>query len=303
MSKATKRKIVRQEVCDPESWEPPGPGRALARVLAGRGNNLHEVMVAGEIPPTRTRLSSPHVVGKVEVNSSIALSSSDLKTEELVQSEEVGSSKASDCLTKTSSATNSSSGGDAKVGVSLKSEDWSEKRILASMPSKFRRSVWVRRGDVVVIEWIPEGDKVKAEIVSVILRKMVRVLRMSGELEWPPEFDHTDFGDVQKLTCETDSSDENEDDLPANTNRRPLPVVSNSSSSSSTSSSSSSDDDDESDTDDDDEDEGGEAAGSVFENPNRQTVSRSLSKSNSSSDEKEGENGKGDVILNLNQDL
>ncbi|XP_046391598.1 suppressor protein SRP40 [Ischnura elegans] len=299
MSKATKRKIVRQEVCDPESWEPPGPGRALARVLAGRGNNLHEVMVAGEIPPTRSRLSSPHVVGKVEVNSSIALSTSDLKTEDLVLSEEGGSSNASDCLTKTSSATNSSSGGDAKV--SLTSEDWSEKRILASMPSKFRRSVWVRRGDVVVIEWIPEGDKVKAEIVSVLLRKMVRMLRMSGELEWPPEFDHTDFGDVEKLTCETDSSDENEDDLPANTNRRPLPVVSNSSSSSSTSSSS---DDDESDTDDDDDEgEGGEAAGSVFENPNRRTVSRSLSKSNSSSDEKEGENGKGDVILNLNKDL
>ncbi|XP_071446536.1 probable RNA-binding protein EIF1AD [Hetaerina americana] len=299
MSKATKRKIVRQEVCDPESWQPPGPGKALARVLAGRGNNLHEVMVAGEIPPTRTRSSSPLVVvGKVEANPSVAFSSSELKAEDTVQGQEVGCSTPTDCLSKTSSEAVTSSKSDSEVQVSSKTEDWSEKRILASMPRKFRQSVWVRRGDVVVIEWIPEGDKVKAEIVSVILRKMVRVLRAAGDLEWPPEFDHPDFGDVEKSHYESESGNENEDDLPQNTNRRPLRQVTESSSSTSSTSSttSSSSDDEESDS----EDDGGEAAGSVFENPNRRTISRSLSKSDSSVSDREEENrGEGDVILNL----
>lgn len=32
---------------------------------------------------------------------------------------------------------------------------------LVSMPAKFRRNVWVKRGDYVLVEQIPEGDKVK----------------------------------------------------------------------------------------------------------------------------------------------
>lgn len=31
---------------------------------------------------------------------------------------------------------------------------------LISMPSKFRKNVWIKRGDCVLVERIPEGDKV-----------------------------------------------------------------------------------------------------------------------------------------------
>ena len=41
------------------------------------------------------------------------------------------------------------------------------------MPNKFRKSVWVRRGDFVVVEPIPEGDKVKAEIARVLYKDQV----------------------------------------------------------------------------------------------------------------------------------
>ena len=32
------------------------------------------------------------------------------------------------------------------------------------MPSKFRKNIWVKRGDYFVVTPIEEGDKVKAEI-------------------------------------------------------------------------------------------------------------------------------------------
>ena len=44
-------------------------------------------------------------------------------------------------------------------------------RFLISMPPKFRKNVWVNRGHFVIIDPIPEGDKVKGEIVR-ILRKV-----------------------------------------------------------------------------------------------------------------------------------
>lgn len=33
-------------------------------------------------------------------------------------------------------------------------------KFIVSMPTKFRKSVWVKRGDYVLVESIPEGDKV-----------------------------------------------------------------------------------------------------------------------------------------------
>jgi probable RNA-binding protein EIF1AD len=38
---------------------------------------------------------------------------------------------------------------------------------LVSMPTKFRKNVWIKRGDFVLVSPIEEGDKVKAEIVQV----------------------------------------------------------------------------------------------------------------------------------------
>lgn len=270
---------MRREVCDPE-WQPPGPGRALARVLAGRGNNLHEVMVSGEIPSTPTRSSSPQIIyNKREVDALMTKRSDNDKT----------FNKADDTMplmpddNKINKTTSSNLKEETEVSEvnskSLKSEAWAEKRILASMPRKFRRSVWVRRGDVVVVEWIPEGDRVKAEIVTVLLRNMVRTLRLSGELEWPPEFDHPDFGDVEKCRDESESGEEGDDFVPANTNRRPPLEVETSSSSTSSSSTTTSSSSSSEDSDSEEENEG---AGSVFENPNRRTVSRSMSKSESS---------------------
>lgn len=48
--------------------------------------------------------------------------------------------------------------------------DSSDEHYLVSMPVKFRQNIWVKRGDFVLVEPIPEGDKVKAEIVKILTR-------------------------------------------------------------------------------------------------------------------------------------
>lgn len=79
---------------------------------------------------------------------------------------------------------------------------------LVSMPNKFRKNVWVRRGNFVIVEPIAEGDKVKAEIVRVLSAEHVKYFKKDGV--WPRTFD-----DSQSQDCSKDS----DGDLFVNTNR------------------------------------------------------------------------------------
>ncbi|XP_039260560.1 putative RNA-binding protein EIF1AD [Styela clava] len=60
------------------------------------------------------------------------------------------------------------------------------KKILCSLPLKFRKNIWIKRGDFVVIEPIDEGDKVKAEIVRILYPQHVKYLQK--EDIWPSGF-------------------------------------------------------------------------------------------------------------------
>ncbi|XP_019869493.1 probable RNA-binding protein EIF1AD [Aethina tumida] len=73
------------------------------------------------------------------------------------------------------------------------------------MPSKFRKNVWVKRGDYVLVEPIEEGDKVKAEMVRILTPDHIKYFKKDNA--WPAEFD------VAKQTTN------DEDDLFINTNR------------------------------------------------------------------------------------
>lgn len=86
------------------------------------------------------------------------------------------------------------------------------KEYLVSMPMKFRRNIWVKRDDYVLVEPIPEGDKVKAEIVKILTREHQKWYRAQGC--WPPQFDERSAND-QKVN---EKAGENED-LFVNTNR------------------------------------------------------------------------------------
>lgn len=107
MSKVTKRKHVLREV-EADNFEVPLANQAVVKVVASRGNNLHEV--------------------------------------EPVEGE----------------------------------------NYLVSMPTKFRKNVWIKRGDFVLVEPIEEGDKVKAEIVRILTPEHIRVF--TEEKIWPEKF-------------------------------------------------------------------------------------------------------------------
>uniref|UniRef100_A0A0V0GAH6 Probable RNA-binding protein EIF1AD n=1 Tax=Triatoma dimidiata TaxID=72491 RepID=A0A0V0GAH6_TRIDM len=62
----------------------------------------------------------------------------------------------------------------------------SGEEFLVSMPAKFRRSVWVKRGDFLIVKPISEGTKVKAEIIRILDSEYIKFLKNQGV--WPEEF-------------------------------------------------------------------------------------------------------------------
>ncbi|EDV21757.1 putative RNA-binding protein EIF1AD [Trichoplax sp. H2] len=148
MSKATKKKYVRQELLTGDVSL--AESQQIVKIVASRGNNLHEVVTA------------------------------------------------------------------------------SGETFLSSMPSKFRRVIWIKRGDYVIVDPIEEGNKVRAEISSVLNADQIKSLK--EENLWPEEFvtnnasmhrensakTHEDLDeDLDKDASESAS----DDDLFVNTNR------------------------------------------------------------------------------------
>ncbi|KAK3595502.1 hypothetical protein CHS0354_021601 [Potamilus streckersoni] len=93
---------------------------------------------------------------------------------------------------------------------------------LVSMPTKFRKNVWIKRGDYVIVEPIDEGDKVKAEIVSILYKDRIKYIKEEGQ--WPQAFDKkTVMSDVyipeDLLPPSDDSGDEDIAPMVVNSNR------------------------------------------------------------------------------------
>ncbi|XP_075401476.1 putative RNA-binding protein EIF1AD [Tenrec ecaudatus] len=103
-------------------------------------------------------------------------------------------------------------------------------RFLVSMPSKYRKNIWIKRGDFLIVDPIEEGEKVKAEISFVLCKDHVRSLQKEGL--WPEAFSEVvekhsirDSQTQPELPAEPhssgdDSSSEDDSDLFVNTNRR-----------------------------------------------------------------------------------
>ncbi len=54
-------------------------------------------------------------------------------------------------------------------------------KYLVSMPTKFRKNVWIKRGDFVLIQPIEEGEKVKAEIVAILYAEQIKYIQNQGK--------------------------------------------------------------------------------------------------------------------------
>lgn len=96
--------------------------------------------------------------------------------------------------------------------------DNNAERFLVSMPTKFRKNVWVKRGDFVIVEPIDEGDKVKAEIIRILTPQHIKEFTKDGI--WPEKFTAKNTNDSKKQVADSQSDeDDNDDDLFKNTNR------------------------------------------------------------------------------------
>lgn len=141
MSQSTKRKHVTKEVLD--DFELPKDNQKIVRIVAGRGNNLHQVIEADE--------STSYLV---------------------------------------------------------------------SMPTKFRKNVWIKRGDYCIVEPIDEGDKVKAEIVRILYKDQIRNIK--SEKLWPFQDKQQESESTSKdfdLPPSSSEEEEDQDDLIQNPNR------------------------------------------------------------------------------------
>ncbi|KAK9882015.1 hypothetical protein WA026_018867 [Henosepilachna vigintioctopunctata] len=107
MSRATKRKHVMREISK-DDFSPPKENQQIVRILANRGNNLHQV----EAPDHST--------------------------------------------------------------------------FLVSLPNKFRRNIWIKRGNFVIIDPIVEGVKVKGEIVKILSEEHIKYYKKDNA--WPQAF-------------------------------------------------------------------------------------------------------------------
>lgn len=168
MSKVTKRKHVMKEM-DTDFFDPPAPNQWIVRILCSRGNNLHEVESADQIPVTTTTV-------------------------------------------------------EGSEGAETSSID----KFLVSMPTKFRKNVWVKRGDFVIVDPIDEGDKVKGEIVRILTPQQIKQFRKDGI--WPEKFNvKTDMKTNKTNESSSSDDDSNDDELFRNPNRRHQNVESDSS--------------------------------------------------------------------------
>ena len=70
---------------------------------------------------------------------------------------------------------------------------------LVSMPTKFRKNVWIKRGDFVIVTNIEEGGKVKAEIATILYKDQIRFIK--SENQWPQGFEKQEIDDgLNKLS-------------------------------------------------------------------------------------------------------
>ncbi|XP_074504049.1 putative RNA-binding protein EIF1AD [Sebastes fasciatus] len=100
---------------------------------------------------------------------------------------------------------------------------------LVSMPPKFRKNIWIKRGDYVIVDPIEEGEKVKAEISFILYKDQIQHLQKQqlwpeGFTEEPSEQDKTGKqqekeGKTEERDEEFSDSEDDESDLFVNTNR------------------------------------------------------------------------------------
>ncbi|XP_061389695.1 probable RNA-binding protein EIF1AD [Musca vetustissima] len=102
-----------------------------------------------------------------------------------------------------------------------------DERFLVTMPNKFRKNVWVKRGDFILVEPIEEGDKVKGEICKILTPEHIKEYKKAGV--WPDRFAMKSNKDNYQTNLPKSSSEDEEedddDDLEPNMNRPAARII------------------------------------------------------------------------------
>lgn len=102
--------------------------------------------------------------------------------------------------------------------VGLQVEDTEGLTFLVSMPSKFRKNVWIKRGDYVIVEPIAEGNRVKAEIIRVLTNGHKKEFKRLGIWPWPddqtndPSCEDDEYGIIPNTNRRQQMEDYSDDD-------------------------------------------------------------------------------------------
>ncbi|KAJ3044216.1 putative RNA-binding protein eif1ad [Rhizophlyctis rosea] len=93
-------------------------------------------------------------------------------------------------------------------------------KCLVSLPSKFRKLIWVKRGSYVIFEVLEAKTKIAGEIVHVLFPEHIKNLRNQGL--WPTQFDTQaeEEATINSSQSASEESDDNDDLLMANPNHR-----------------------------------------------------------------------------------
>ncbi|KNC98233.1 uncharacterized protein SPPG_06633 [Spizellomyces punctatus DAOM BR117] len=110
-------------------------------------------------------------------------------------------------------------GGNYVVQVPAEVNWTDEPTLLVSLPSKFRKLIWVKRGSFVIIQREEGKTKIAGEIVHVLFLDHIKHLKAQGI--WPAEFEPNPPSAKDGESDESQSDDEeNDDDLFVNPNRQ-----------------------------------------------------------------------------------
>ncbi|KAM4732704.1 putative RNA-binding protein EIF1AD [Anableps anableps] len=81
---------------------------------------------------------------------------------------------------------------------------------LVSMPTKFRKNIWIKRGDYVIVDPIEEGEKVKAEISFILYKDHIQYLQK--QQLWPEGFMEEQSSQDKTSRKEEEAAEEKDDE-------------------------------------------------------------------------------------------
>jgi len=99
-------------------------------------------------------------------------------------------------------------------------------KLLCQIPQKFRKLIWIKRGNIVIVRepsnWNHQERKIRALVEHILFPNQIKYLKR--ENKWPPEFNDVQVLDEPQVVSEnkqkSDDQTDDEEDLFVNPNHQ-----------------------------------------------------------------------------------